>query len=118
MAQFRELQAFAQFGTSDLDAATRHQLERGLRLNRLLVQPENQPLPLGKQVVGLFAALNGYLDDVAVNKVADFEQALHGYMESSHPQILESITSSGEISEETAEALRAALKAFKESVPF
>ncbi|MEE9277425.1 MAG: F0F1 ATP synthase subunit alpha [Dehalococcoidia bacterium] len=118
MAQFRELQAFAQFGTSDLDAATRRQLERGQRLSQLLIQPEYQPLPLAQQVVMLFATNEGFTDDVAVNKVQDFAKALREYMVSSQPQILETITSSGELDNATAESLRGALKAFKDSVPF
>ena len=75
MAQFRELQAFAQFGTSDLDDATRRQLERGQRLSQLLIQPENEPLPLALQVVLLFAANDGLTDDVPVNKITDFAKA-------------------------------------------
>ena len=118
MAQFRELQAFAQFGTSDLDVATRRQLERGQRLNRLLIQAENQPLSLAEQVVLLFAANEGFLDDVAVNKVPDFATALRGYLASSQPQLLETIERSGELDDTTAEALRGALQTFKDSVPF
>ena len=118
MAQFRELQAFAQFGTSDLDAATRRQLERGQRLVQLLVQPEHHPLPLATQVAVLFAANQGLLDDVAVNKVQDFGNALRDYLGGNQAPLLETIASSGEISDQTAESLRGAIRMFKDTVPF
>ncbi len=118
MAQFRELQAFAQFGTSDLDDATRRQLERGQRLSQLLIQPENAPLSLAQQVVLLFAANDGLADDVAVNKITDFSQALGDYMTSSQPGILDTIRETGALSDETQEALRSAIGTFKQSVPF
>ena len=118
MAQFRELQAFAQFGTSDLDAATRRQLERGQRLSQLLVQPENRPMPLAAQVAVLFAANQGLMDDVAVNKVQDFGNALRDYLGSNQAPLLETIASSSEISDQTAESLRGAIRTFKDTVPF
>lgn len=118
MAQFRELQAFAQFGTSDLDDATRNQLERGQRLGQLLIQREYDPLPMAEQVALLFAVNEGFSDDVAVNKILDFKQALREYLNSNQPQILEAIESSGELSDESAASLRTALGSFKESVPF
>ena len=118
MAQFRELQAFAQFGTSDLDDATRNQLERGQRLGQLLIQREYDPVPMAEQVALLFAVNEGFSDDVAVNKILDFKQALREYLNSNHPQILEAIESSGELSDESAASLRTALGSFKESVPF
>ena len=118
MAQFRELQAFAQFGTSDLDTATRRQLERGQRLSALLVQPENEPLPLADQVAMLYAANSGALDDVPVNKVGDFARGARDFLGTSHPDLLEGITSSGELSGDTETALSAALQTFKDSVPF
>ena len=118
MAQFRELQAFAQFGTSDLDEATRNQLERGQRLSQLLIQREYDPLPLPDQVAMLFAVNEGFADDVAVNKIQDFKVALRDYLNSNHPQTLETIDSSGELSDSSAEALRGALRSFKDSVPF
>ena len=118
MAQFRELQAFAQFGTSDLDEATRNQLERGQRLSQLLIQREYDPLPLPDQVAMLFAVNEGFADDVAVNKIQDFKAALRDYLNSNHPQTLETIDSSGELSDDSAEALRGALRSFKDSVPF
>ena len=118
MAQFRELQAFAQFGTSDLDAATRRQLERGQHLGALLVQPENQPLSLGHQVALLYAANEGFLDDVAVNKVTDFAAAARDYLDSSHRDLIEGINTDGELGDEAAAQLSSALGTFKETVPF
>ena len=118
MAQFRELQAFAQFGTSDLDDATRRQLERGQRLSQLLIQPENAPLSLAQQVVLLFAANDGLADDVAVNKITDFAKALGDYMTSSEPGILDTISATGELGDDTKAALRTAIGTFKQSVPF
>ena len=118
MAQYRELQAFAQFGTSDLDAATRRQLNRGQRLSRLLVQPENAPIPMAEQAVMLFAANEGFLDDVAVNKISDFSAALREFLGSSRPEPLEAIRTSGDLDDATAESLREALKTFKDTVPF
>ena len=118
MAQFAELQAFAQFGTSDLDDATRQQLERGQRLSQLLIQPENAPLPLAQQVTLLFAANAGLADDVAVNKVQDFAKALGEYMASSQRGLLDTIQESGELSDETQASLRSAIETFKQSVPF
>ena len=118
MAQFRELQAFAQFGTSDLDDATRRQLERGQRLSQLLIQPENEPLPLALQVVLLFAANDGLTDDVPVNKITAFAKALGDYMTSSEPGLLDSIRESGRLEDDMQAALRTAIGAFKQSVPF
>ena len=118
MAQYRELQAFAQFGTSDLDTATRRQLERGQRLSALLVQPENEPLPLADQVALLYAANSGALDDVPVNKVADFAKGAREYLGTSHRELLDGIGASGELSSDNETALSAALQTFKDTVPF
>ena len=118
MAQYRELQAFAQFGTSDLDAATLRQLERGQRLSQLLVQPETQPLPLAQQVALLYAANSGVLDDVPVNKVNDFAAGAREYLSTSHADLLGTIGDSGELSGESEQALSSALNTFKETVPF
>ena len=118
MAQYRELQAFAQFGTSDLDTATRRQLERGQRLSALLVQPENEPLPLADQVALLYAANSGALDDVPVNKVTDFAKGAREYLGTSHRDLLDGIGQSGELNSESETALSAALQTFKDTVPF
>ncbi len=118
LSQFRELEAFAQFGTEDLDPATRRQLERGQRLTELLKQPQYQPQTLAEQVTILYAGVNGYMDDVPVDKVADFEQAFHEQMRATHRGILESIQSTGEIDEATEEQLKTAIEQFKGTVAY
>ena len=118
LSQYRELQAFAQFGTDDLDPATRRQLLRGQRLTELLKQPQYRPLTLAQQVSILFAGAQGYLDDVPVEKVADFERAFHEHMAASARPVLESIMSTGEVSEETEAALRTAIDSFKGTVAY
>ena len=118
LSQFRELEAFAQFGTEDLDPATRRQLLRGQRLTELLKQPQYQPQSLAEQVTVLYAGVNGYLDDVPVEKVADFERAFHEQMRATHRGILESIQSTGEIDDATEELLKAAIEQFKGTVAY
>ena len=118
LAQYRELAAFAQFGTSELDPATRRQLERGQRLTEVLKQPQFQPLSLGQEVTIIYAAVNGFLDDVEVGKVRAFEDAFHRHMESSHPDIIKDIEEKKTIEPSTEERLKAAIQQFKESVPY
>jgi F-type H+-transporting ATPase subunit alpha len=90
LAQFRELAAFSQFA-SDLDESTRKQLERGERVTELMKQFQYSPLSVAQMAVSLFAANEGYLDDVEVKKVVDFERALQGYMSSSQKPLLDKI---------------------------
>ena len=116
LAQYRELVTFAQFGTSDLDRATREQLERGQRITEVLKQPQYQPLSLEKQVAIMFAVTNGYLDDVPVPRVREWESGFHQYIEANQPQILESIATTYEINDDTQKALRDALEAYKQTV--
>ena len=118
LAQYRELQAFAQFGTAELDAATRRELDLGQRLTEILKQPQFQPLTLGQEVSIIYAAVNGHLNDVEVPKVRSFEDAFHRYMESNHPEILKSIEDKKTIEPDTEEKLKAAISQFKESVPY
>ncbi|HJM89293.1 MAG TPA: F0F1 ATP synthase subunit alpha [Dehalococcoidia bacterium] len=118
LSQFRELQAFAQFGTDDLDAATRQQLERGQRLTELLKQPQYQPLTLAEQVTILYCGVKGYMDEVPVDKVADFETAFHDHMRASAPNVISAIMDTGELSDETEEALKKAIDEFKGSVAY
>ena len=118
LSQYRELQAFAQFGTEDLDASTRRQLERGARLTELLKQPQYRPLTLGQQVSILYAGVNGYLDDVPTGKVQDFERAFHDFMASGSGDLLRRITETGEIPDEDEEALKQAIVDFKATVAF
>ena len=115
LAQYRELAAFAQFGTAELDRATRAQLERGQRLSEVLKQGQYVPMPVEKQVMILYAAISGYLDDVAVDKLRDFEINFHRFMESSHPEIGSSIARDKILSEETEGVLKAAIEEFKKT---
>ncbi len=118
LAQYRELVTFAQFGTSDLDAATRAQLERGQRATEVLKQGQNVPLSMAQQTAIMFALVNGFLDEVEITRVIAFEDALHSFMDSNHPTLLTTITDEQAISDETDAALRAALDEFKSSVPY
>jgi F-type H+-transporting ATPase subunit alpha len=118
LSQYRELQAFAQFGTEDLDAATRQQLSRGERLTELLKQPQYEPQSVANQVTILYCGVNGYLDDVPVDKIADFERAFRDHMRASAPEVLNAIDSSGELDESTEESLKQAIDAFKASVAY
>jgi F-type H+-transporting ATPase subunit alpha len=118
MSQFRELQAFAQFGTSDLDPATRRQLERGQRAVEVLKQPQFQPLPVAAEVEILYALTNGFLDDVPVDRIRAFEAAFHDFMASNHPEIAQAITTEKRITEEIAQKLSAAIQEFKANVPY
>jgi F-type H+-transporting ATPase subunit alpha len=116
LAQFRELQAFAQFGAADLDKATRDQLERGRRITEVLKQPQYSPMSLGKEVLILYAVTNGYLNDVPVDKVIAWEGNFHRFMETNHPELEQKINDDKEIKPETEEALKAAIKEFKEQL--
>ena len=118
LAQFRELAAFAQFGTADLDAVTRAQLERGQRATEVLKQDQSVPLSMEQQVVILFALVNGHLDDVEIPRVTAFEQALRGFMESNHPDLVAKIADEKQLSDELESALTAAITEFKSSVPY
>ena len=112
LAQYRELAAFSQFA-SDLDEATRKQLERGERVTELMKQGQYSPMSVAEMAVSLFAANEGYLDDVDAKKVVAFEAALMGYMKSSKSALLGTINESGGYSDEIAADLHAALKDFK-----
>ena len=114
LAQYRELAAFAQFGTSELDKTTRAQLDRGQRITEVLKQPQSVPMSLEKQVMILYAVINGYLDDVTIDNVTAFEVDFHRFMETNHPEIGESITGKKEIDAKTEEALKKAVLEFKQ----
>jgi F-type H+-transporting ATPase subunit alpha len=115
LAQFREMQAFAQFA-SDLDAATQKQLARGQRLTELLKQGQYQPMPVERQVLLIWAANEGYLDDVPVNEVKRFEKELLEYVEGQHPAAFERIRTIKDLkNEEVRAALKKGLDAFKNS---
>ena len=111
LAQYREMAAFAQFG-SDLDAATQKMLKRGERLTELLKQPQFSPLKVEEQVVVLFAGTQGYLDPLPVNRVGAFEEGLLTFMREKHANILETIRAEKELSDTTREKLREAVEAY------
>lgn len=115
LAQYRELAAFAQFGTSELDQATREQLERGQRITEVLKQTQYVPMPVEKQVMILYAAINGYLDDIAVDQAGTFETNFHNFMEATHPEIGSAIARDKKISAELEELLKVAIGEFKQS---
>lgn len=114
MAQFQELAAFAQFGT-ELDAATRAQLDRGQRVQEILKQPQYEPVPLGNQVMIIYAATNAYLDDVPVREVKVWENAFYRWVGVNHPEIGAAIERDKELTAETEETLKAAIEEFKTS---
>ena len=114
LAQYRELQAFAQFA-SDLDEASRKQLERGQRMVEVLKQPPYAPLSPEKQVAIIFAGNEGFLDDLSVEAVQKFEAELYPFIESKYPQILESIVNDKKVTGETSDLLKKALGEFKVS---
>ncbi|EMK6254898.1 F0F1 ATP synthase subunit alpha [Campylobacter coli] len=112
LAQYRELQAFAQFA-SDLDEASRKQLERGQRMVELLKQPPYSPLSVEKQVVLIFAGTKGYLDDVAVSKIREFEDGIYPFIEAKYPGLFEQIRSKKALDAELEEKLAKAINEFK-----
>jgi F-type H+-transporting ATPase subunit alpha len=111
LAQYRELAAFAQFG-SDLDKATQAQLNRGRRLVEILKQPQYQPLPVEKQVAIIYAATKGFLDAVAIEDVRRYEEDLYRFLETRHPKVLTTIAEKKIIDDDTKAALETALKEF------
>ncbi|MER2600629.1 MAG: F0F1 ATP synthase subunit alpha [Caldilineales bacterium] len=111
LAQFRELAAFAQFG-SDLDDATQRQLDRGQRLSELLKQPQYRPAALDKQVAAIYAGTNGFLDKVPVSRIAEWEQGLSQYLDTNRPEIGQAILREKRLDDATIDALRVALADF------
>jgi F-type H+-transporting ATPase subunit alpha len=114
LAQYRELAAFAQFA-SDLDEATRKQLDRGARVTELLKQTQYSPLPISLMGATLFAVNKGFMDDVDVKKVLAFEHGLHQHLKSSHAALLEKIESTKALDKDAEAELTAAVGAFKKS---
>jgi F-type H+-transporting ATPase subunit alpha len=111
LAQYREMAAFAQFG-SDLDATTQRLLNRGARLTELLKQPQFSPLKVEEQVVVIYAGVNGYLDPLPVSSVRRFEDELLRYVRAEHADILDDIRDKKEITKETGDKLKAAVDKF------
>ena len=114
LAQYRELEAFAAFA-SDLDAATKRQLERGARTVEILKQGQYQPMPVEQQVMIIFAVTNGFIDDVEVSQVREWEAGFHAYMKAQFPNIGEAITRDKQISKELEPELRRAIEQYKKS---
>jgi F-type H+/Na+-transporting ATPase subunit alpha len=111
MAAFRELAAFATFG-SDLDKGTQRQLDRGYRLTEILKQPQYQPLPLEDMVMVIYAGTRGYTDAVPVDQMKNWEAGFRRFMETSHPEIGRDIAEKRQISLEVEEKLKDAIKTF------
>ncbi len=111
-SQYRELEAFAQFG-SELDQTTQRQLDRGARVVEVLKQPQYNPVPVEKQVSIIFAVNNGYLDDVAVNGIKKWEEAFHSFMDARHPSLLERISAEKKLTDESDADLKQAIEEFK-----
>jgi F-type H+-transporting ATPase subunit alpha len=112
LAQYRELAAFAQFA-SDLDEATRAQINRGQRVTELMKQLQYQPLSVAEMAVSLFAANEGFLDDVEVDKVGSFEASLLAYMRSNKADFMASINDSGNFNDDIAAEMKSAIESFK-----
>ncbi len=112
LAQYRELAAFAQFG-SELDRATQARLNRGERLQELLKQPEAAPMPVEEQVVVLYVGVNGHLDDTKVDRVTIFTNEFVRYLRESRPEILKKIRTEAELKPDTVQALEDAIAEFK-----
>jgi F-type H+/Na+-transporting ATPase subunit alpha len=111
LAQYREMAAFAQFG-SDLDAATQKLLNRGARLTQLLKQKQFSPMPVEEQVVSIYAGTNGFLDTVPVDRVTDYEEQMLSYMRHEHGEVLKTIRETGKFEDDTAAKVKSALETF------
>jgi F-type H+-transporting ATPase subunit alpha len=114
MGQYREVAAFAQFGTAELDKATRSQLERGQRIQEVLKQAQFVPVSLERQVMILYAVINGYLDDIPVDKIAAFENDFYRFMEASYADLAKNVASTRDLSAENEETLKKAIDEFKQ----
>jgi len=112
LASFRELEAFAQLGT-ELDPATQSKLDRGYRMVELLKQQQYQPMSAAEQIVSLYAATRGYLDDIPVDKVRDFEIGLQNHLKDRAPDLADKITTVGDLTPEVEEAIKSTILAFK-----
>ena len=113
LAQYRELAAFAQFG-SDLDKTTQAQLARGQRLTEILKQPQYQPMDVEKQVLIIWSATNGFTDDVPIEDIRKFEADLLSFIENSHPAVLQKMREKKAVTDEVQKDLEQSLKDFKE----
>jgi F-type H+-transporting ATPase subunit alpha len=116
LSQYRELSAFAQFGAADLDKATMAQLDRGQRITEILKQPQYVPLTVEREVTILYAVINGYLDDVPLDRIPGWEDGFHRFMETSHPEVGKTISSEKTLSSEAEEKLKGAISEYKQTV--
>jgi F-type H+-transporting ATPase subunit alpha len=117
LAQYREMAAFAQFG-SELDKATQAQLARGVRMVELLKQGQYQPMPVADQVLSIFAGVNGFLDDVAVNKVRAFEEEMLRYVAQHHPELRKEVTTISKIDDKVGGKLKEVITTFKQKMGY
>jgi len=114
LSQYRELEAFAQFG-SDLDEATQRRLARGERIVEVLKQPENEPMPVEEQIAIIYAVVNGHLDDIPVDNIERFEKEFLSYCRSSYNELLNALVDEGKLTEEIEENLKQVIAEFKET---
>ncbi len=114
LASFRELEAFAQLGT-ELDPATQARLDRGYRMVELLKQPQYAPMPVEEQVVSIFAATRGYMDDVEVEHIADFEKQLLAFMRDQKSEVMDELAAAKDLTDSIEKSLRAAIDEFKKT---
>ena len=112
LAQYREMAAFAQFG-SDLDASTQKLLNRGSKLTELLKQDQYSPMPVALQVIAVFACVRGFLDDVDLKKIENLEKEIYEEVKSLNPEIVDSINSTGKLEEEVEKKLISVIENFK-----
>ncbi len=112
LAQYREMAAFAQFG-SDLDASTQQLLNRGSKLTELLKQDQYSPMTVAEQVISVFTGVKGYLDDVDLDKIKKFENDIIEKIKSERPEIIDSIQSTGKLEEETEKSLVQLIESYK-----
>ncbi len=117
LAQYREMAAFAQFG-SELDKATQAQLARGARMVEMLKQEQYKPMPVADQVLSIFAGVNGFVDDVPVNKVREFEEGLLAFIKERHPQLREDVVAKKKIDDEFGGKLKQAISDYKQTKQF
>lgn len=118
MAQYRELAAFAQFGTSELDKATKAQIDRGQRITEVLKQPQFEPMPVENQVIILYATLNGYLDDIPLNKVTDFERKLLASVRTTHPELVKKLAEKKDFDNNMEAEMKEAIAEFKKGYSY
>lgn len=114
LAQYREMAAFAQFG-SDLDVSTQNLLNRGSKLTELLKQDQYSPMTVAEQVISVFAGVKGYLDDLELNQIKDFEKDFFAKINASSPDLIEKINTTGVLDDDAESTLKNAIEEFKKS---